>query len=60
MKTVQRRLIYLTLALSIVVSSGGWAQAEQNKFWAMELGNYWDYVEGPSDTWPAGIKLLLI
>jgi len=29
------------------------AEAQQEKFWAMELGNQWDYVEGISDTWPA-------
>jgi hypothetical protein len=53
MKTMRRRFNVLFFVLIIVLISGGWAQAEQNKFWAMELGNYWDYVEGPSDTWPA-------
>ena len=27
------------------------AEAQQVKFWTMELGNSWEYVEGPVDTW---------
>jgi hypothetical protein len=57
MKNMQRRLMYLGIALFIGLISGGWAQADQNKFWAMDPGNYWEYVEGPSDTWPSVIQV---
>lgn len=53
MKTRQRRMRYLLIVLFIVLIPGGWVQAEQNKFWAMDLGDYWDYVEGPYDPWPS-------
>jgi hypothetical protein len=51
MKNMQKRLKYLSIALFIGLISGGLAEAQQTKFWAMDLGNYWDYIESPSDTW---------
>jgi hypothetical protein len=35
------------------------AEAQRTKFWAMEAGNFWDYVEGPSDTSPSRVQVTL-
>jgi hypothetical protein len=35
------------------------AEAQQTNFWAMEAGNLWDYVEGPSDTSPSRVQVTL-
>jgi hypothetical protein len=59
MKTMHRRLVYLSITLFIALLSGGWVQAEQNKFWTMETGNYWDYLDSPSDSWPAREQVTL-
>jgi hypothetical protein len=59
MKSRCRRLTNLSLAFFLVLTSGGWAQADQTKFWAMEAGNYWDYLEGPSDSWPSRNQVAL-
>ena len=53
MKIMRRRFNALFFVLIILLISEGLAEAQQNKFWAMELGNYWDYLEGPYDTWPS-------
>jgi hypothetical protein len=57
MKISRRGCNSLFFVLVILLFSGGWAQAEQNKFWAMELGNYWDYVESLSDPWPTRLQV---
>jgi hypothetical protein len=50
----------LGLALFFGLISGEWAQADQTKFWAMDQGNYWDYLEGPYDTWPSRSQITAI
>ena len=56
---MRRRFNALFFVLIILLISEGLAEAQQNKFWAMETGNYWDYVEGPSDTWPSRNQVAL-
>jgi hypothetical protein len=57
MKIRQRWIKGLLLGLTILLISSGLAQADQNKFWGMDLGNYWDYVESPYDTWPSRVQV---
>jgi len=57
MKIRRKRFEFLFFVLSILLISGGLAEALQTKFWAVDIGNYWDYVESPSDTWPSRVQV---
>ena len=54
------RDVTLSLAITFFLLTAPFAaEAQQTKFWAMEAGNFWDYVEGPSDTWPSRVQVTL-
>ena len=42
-------IVFILLAAPLV------AEAQQTKFWAVDIGNYWDY----SDTWPSRVQVTL-